>query len=286
MARLYESSTDYQEHINYAGETVTDDYDNPDYQYDRETLAYDGGTTNIAAGYASTTITYSNAATGWNGSKTVTTTANGTGTGTSTTTSVRTVLRTATNNGAGTSTTTRVIIRFRTATGSGTGTSNNTIVHEHLRTGYGSGTATAASIAVGLHTHPRTGSGTGTGTSTNTSRRLYRREASGNGTSSGTATGLRFFVFRPPTDNFVDLTGPRYWSNLTARKTTRVALFRFFEPGPRGRNVWKLTSGTYTENDPDQPDDFEKVYYGGHNNVVDADEKADLVAAGYGDYVS
>ena len=58
MARLYESSTDYEEHITYAGETVADDYDNPDYAYDRPIVAYDGGTTNIQAGYASTAITY------------------------------------------------------------------------------------------------------------------------------------------------------------------------------------------------------------------------------------
>ena len=284
MARLYESTTDYQEHINYAGETVTDDYDNPDYEYDREILAYDGGTTNIAAGYASTAITYSNATTGWNGSKTVTTTASDTGTGTSTTTGVRIILRIGIGTGTGTSTTTRVITRSRTATGTGTGTSNNTIVHEHLRTGYGSGTATAASIAVGLHTHPRTGTGTGTSTSTNTSRRLYRREASGTGTGTSTGTGLRFFVFRPATDLEVDWLGTRHMYGM--RITPYRSLARFLQPGPRGRNVWKLNDGTYTENDPGDETVVEKIYHGGHNNVVDANEKAELVGAGYGDYIS
>jgi hypothetical protein len=30
---------------------------------------------------------------------------------------------------------------------------------------------------------------------------------------------------------------------------------------------------------------IEKIYLGGHDNVIDATEEADLIAAGYGDYI-
>ena len=288
MARLYESSTDYEEHITYAGATIADDYDNPDYLYDREQLAYDGGTTDIQGGYSSTAISYASAVTGYNGSKTVTSTATGTGTGAGTGTEVVVKLRTATGAGTGTSTNVRVIVRFRTATGTGAGTSLNAILHEHLRTGYGSGSATAGDQAVGLHIHPRTGTGSGTGTGETTSRRLYRRLATGTGTGTDTpATWVQLYLFRTPTDNQVDFTGSDYYhGNMIPANRLIWQLYRHYTPGPRGRNVWKLTDGTYTENQPPDDTDIDIIYLGGHDHHVDATERAALIAAGYGDYVN
>ena len=287
MARLYESSTDYEEHITYAGETVADDYDNPDYAYDRPIVAYDGGTTNIQAGYASTAITYNSAVTGWNGSKTVTETGTGTGTGTSTTTSVRIVLRDSTGTGAGTSTAARTVVRLRTATGAGVGASNNTIVHKQLRTGFGAGGATAGDTATWLRTVLRTATGTGVGGSVPAlSSRVFRRVATGINTSDGTAEWNRLFLFRTPTDLEVDFTGAYRVQLVTQRQRAAFNLYRFYEPGPRGRNLWKLTDGTYTENQPAENDNIDIVYYGGHNHHVDDVEKAELVAAGYGEYVN
>jgi len=288
MARLYESSTDYQEHITYAGATIADDYDNPDYLYDREQLAYDGGTTNIQSGYASTALTYNSAVTGWNGSKTVATTATGTGTSSFDATGLRIILRTSSGTGTGTSTTTRVITRYRAATGTGVGTSNNSIVHKQLRTGYGSGGATASDTATGLHIHPRTGSSAGTGSALPAiGFRVYRRTAADTGTGDSTpATWNRLFLFRTPTDLEVDLTGGYRLGLATGANRRAFALYRFYEPGPRGRNLWKLLDGSYTENQPPDDTDIDRIYYGGHDHHVDDTEKAELVAAGYGAYVN
>lgn len=62
-------------------------------------------------------------------------------------------------------------------------------------------------------------------------------------------------------------------------------MFARVRNSPRGRNVYKLTDGNYTENQPASFDDIEKIYLGGHDNVIDAIEEADLTAAGYGDFI-
>ena len=58
------------------------------------------------------------------------------------------------------------------------------------------------------------------------------------------------------------------------------------EASPRGRNIFLLTNGTYTDNQPSSLTMVSKVYYGGHDNEVDAAEVAALTAAGYGAYIS
>jgi hypothetical protein len=63
-------------------------------------------------------------------------------------------------------------------------------------------------------------------------------------------------------------------------------LFRRLVRGTRAKNVYKLNNGTFTTNQPSDPEDYIVVYLGAHNNFVSADEKADLVAAGYGAYVT
>ena len=226
MARLYESSTDYQEHITYAGATIADDYDNPDYLYDREQLTYDGGTTAVLIGYASPNTTYgqSNA-----------------------------------------SYTPKVVAR--TATGTGTGSDTPaTFFREHVRTGTGSGTG-SDTPATFFREHVRTGTGTGAGSDT-------------------PATWSRLYLFRTPTDLEVDFTGGYRLGLATAANRNAFSLYRFYEPGPRGRNIWKLANGTYTENQPPDDTNIDLIYYGGHDHHVDDTEKAELVAAGYGAYVN
>ena len=58
-------------------------------------------------------------------------------------------------------------------------------------------------------------------------------------------------------------------------------MYGFFAPGARARNIYKLTDGTFTTVDPRNDNLVVKIYLGAHANIVTADEKADLVAAGY-----
>ena len=85
-------------------------------------------------------------------------------------------------------------------------------------------------------------------------------------------------TFTPPTDEIVRWADP-FDSAIEHR------LFRFLHAGERGRNVFKLTNSSYTE---DQPGDMTTVavtYHGGHSHTVSATEAAALTAAGYGSYV-
>lgn len=82
-------------------------------------------------------------------------------------------------------------------------------------------------------------------------------------------------TFETPTDDFVTWDGGVYdtiLSNLAA--------------GPRGRNVFKLTDGTFTESQPFSWSEVEIAYYGGHVYTLSAQEEADLIAAGYGNYIT
>jgi hypothetical protein len=288
MARLYESSTDYEENVTYAGDTLASDRYDSEADYDRITVTYEGAVTDTPQGYSSTSITYADVTASYNGSKTVDRTATGAGTGASASVELHTHPRTSSSSGTGASTSTGVRIVPRTGTASGTGTSNNAILHEHLRTSYGTGGATAGDTGIGLHIHPRTGSGSGVGAGVTTSRRLYRRNAPGTGAGTQTAAGRRYQVFRTPTDNQVDLTGSDFYSiNLIPANKLVYSLYRHYQPGPRGRNVWKLTDGTYTENQPMDDTDIAIIYLGGHEHVLfDDDERDSLIAAGYGAYIS
>ena len=58
-------------------------------------------------------------------------------------------------------------------------------------------------------------------------------------------------------------------------------MWRFFDPEPRGRNVYKLTDGSFTEADIRDEGQIVKTYLGGHDNYVTDAEADDLVAAGY-----
>lgn len=186
-------------------------------------------------------------------------TATGSGTGTQTASANPVQMRTATGSGVGFGTTTRIVVAKRTATGSGVGSGTASSIELLPRTATGSGAATAGSTAIGLRIVPKTATGSGTGTQSATQTQLY--------------------LFRPPTDNLVR------WADFNGSGIEH-ALFKFYVPGARGRNVYKLTNGTYSENDQSDPTVVDTTYYGGHDNLVNSTERDSLVAAGYGDYVS
>lgn len=81
-------------------------------------------------------------------------------------------------------------------------------------------------------------------------------------------------TFRPPTDPFV-----RFDDGSGG------GIFSYLKGWPRGRNVFKMKDGTFTEDDPADMDDVEIVYHGGHVHTLTAEEEADLIAAGYEDYI-
>ena len=92
-------------------------------------------------------------------------------------------------------------------------------------------------------------------------------------------------IFRPPTDDFMVLgIPPKEFDSQEVRLA--YSLFKHFDAEPRGRNVFKLTDGTFTENEPNDNTTISRTYFGGSDNIVDATEVAELTAAGYGAYIS
>jgi hypothetical protein len=81
--------------------------------------------------------------------------------------------------------------------------------------------------------------------------------------------------FQPPTDKFV------VWA-----LREEMGIFAHLQPGDRGRNVYKLTNGTYTEHHPGSETEIEITYHGGHVHTLTTEEESDLIAAGYGAYIS
>lgn len=82
-------------------------------------------------------------------------------------------------------------------------------------------------------------------------------------------------TFSPPTDNLVAW-ADRYETGIMAA----------LRPGRRGRNVFKMTDGSFTETQPWNQADIAITYHGGHVHPLTAQEEADLRAAGYGDYIT
>jgi hypothetical protein len=91
-------------------------------------------------------------------------------------------------------------------------------------------------------------------------------------------------TFTPPTENATYMgSAPQPFDGPEKRLTYR--LFKHYAPLPRGRNVYKLVDGTYSE---DEQYDISRVaitYHGGHEIPVTEQEAADLTAAGYGAYI-
>jgi hypothetical protein len=81
-------------------------------------------------------------------------------------------------------------------------------------------------------------------------------------------------VFRPPTDAFV-----------TFDDGSGEGIFSYLKGWPRGRNVFKMTDGSFQENQPSDMDTVAYIYHGGHIHELTAQEEDDLRTAGYGDYI-
>lgn len=187
MARLYDTSSDYQEHIDYSGEPVVDDNYDADFTYDRAQLSYDGNVIDLETGYASSSITYASNVSGYNGSKTVAKIAYGTGNSSQTATGVRVVVRTTTNSATSAQYVTQFYIAYRQATSTGTGTHAVTQLHKHLRDGSESATGTESSTSVRVVFREATGAGTGTSSVTRIVIHKRQELSSGTGTESTTS---------------------------------------------------------------------------------------------------
>jgi hypothetical protein len=62
-------------------------------------------------------------------------------------------------------------------------------------------------------------------------------------------------------------------------------LFAHMPQGIRAENLYRLSDGSYTINDPGYGNST-RAYLGGHNIFLDDTEVAELTAAGYGAYIS
>jgi len=206
-------------------------------------------------------------------------TGSGTGTTGGGTSELLVAKRTATGSGSGASTSTGALAQKKGASGSGVGGSSTTSLIEHLRTadGVGVGAGSASRVLMAL----RTADGAGVGAGSAQYKEKLPRTATGSGTGAtgGSVTWEKSFIFRPPVND----------SFSWADRLNPVAgdfLLRKLVPGDRAKNIYLLNDGSYTTNQPAEVDDYVKVYLGAHNNFVTADEKADLVSAGYGAYVT
>jgi hypothetical protein len=146
-----------------------------------------------------------------------------------------------------------------------------------LRTATGSGLG--SSSAVSFASLLRTATASGAGSETGSGIKILSATATSSGTGTQSATGIKLFLFRTPTDDIV-----HYADNGGTALANR--LFRFFEPEPRGRNVYKLTDNSFTENEQNDESLVSVTYHGGHDNFVSQQEKDDLVAAGYSEYIT
>ena len=92
-------------------------------------------------------------------------------------------------------------------------------------------------------------------------------------------------TFSPPTDNFVSpVIAGEFMNGQYLAATERLAnqWGKHVALSPRGRNVFLLTNGNITENQPSDATTISKIYYGGHATEVTAEEVAELTAAGFG----
>ena len=200
-------------------------------------------------------------------------TATGSGVGRMDSTGLHVSPRTASGSGDGTSSTTTAIIYVRTGTAPGTGSATTISIHVVIRTGTGTGDGTSTTTS--FLTAIRTSSGSGEGTSTTVGARALFRTCTGSGLGTGTADWDKSHIFRVPTTS----TYP-FAERLGESGADR--LFSYMPQGIRQYNLFKLTDGTYQITDPRMPERIVKVYYGGHDNFLDATEIAELTAAGYG----
>jgi len=109
--------------------------------------------------------------------------------------------------------------------------------------------------------------------------RIAFRTATASGTGSQSATQVKLLLFKTP--NRTEIRAAHWRGGDLANR-----LFRHAQPTLAGVNVYKLVDGTFTEIEQRDYDLISKVYHGGTKNFVSQAEKDDLVAAGYGEYVT
>lgn len=238
------------------------------------------GTTGSSAGSADGTHTHrrtasaSGTGTG-SADRTVTSRRTGSGSGTGTGSADPTVIsrRTGTGSGSGTGSADGIPTSRRTgsSSGSGAGTADRTVISRRTGSASGAGTGIASTTITSI----RTGSASGAGTATGVGRIRYVRTGTASGAGTATADGTKSFTFRPPNDDDFP------WADYRQQSSKAHRLFGFVGQGVRARNIFKLVDGTFTNDDPLDPALVDKVYYGAHVYFVTAEEKADLVAAGY-----
>jgi hypothetical protein len=187
--------------------------------------------------------------------------------------------RTASASGVGASSVTFIRNLLRVATGSGSGSASATRLVKSLRSGTGSGVGSA--VAVRHVVTIRSATAFGVGTASSVSIELLPRTATGDGTgsTSGGASFYKFHMFRPPTA----FDGP---TTLVGGDRVANRLARFYRPRERGINVYKLVDSTFTQVDQSDYTNISKVYHGGHIHQLTEEEYADLLGAGYGEYLT
>jgi hypothetical protein len=137
---------------------------------------------------------------------------------------------------------------------------------------------TGSSLVVKVITRFRTASASGTGGREIVSARVCQRTATATGTGGQSNTVVKLLLFRTPTSE--GRAADRNDGSIAGR------LFRYAEPTYSGVNVYKLIDGSFTEVEQREYERIAKIYYGGSNNFVTQQEKDELIAAGYGSYVT
>lgn len=90
----------------------------------------------------------------------------------------------------------------------------------------------------------------------------------------------------PPVDSWIlrcpSVPESLAWQNpQTLEQRAQNRLMRFFEPRRRELNVYRLVDGSYTTRQPWDPNRIAKAWFGGHVNLVDAEERDGLRDAGF-----
>jgi hypothetical protein len=188
------------------------------------------------------------------------------------------VVRQGSASGTGSSSATFLRKRLRVATGAGTGTSSAVRLVKNLRSSTGSGVGSAVAIRRVVNIRFATASGTGTASSV--SLELLPRTATGSGVgaTSGEVIWIKSRIFRVPqttTYTFAD----KFYAY-----TPKERLMAHITPPIRAENLYRLSDGTYSINDPRSG--AVRTYLGAHNIFLDDTEVAELTAAGYGAYIT
>lgn len=226
-------------------------------------------------------------------------TATGSGLGTESAVGRGIPCRTATGSGVGGFDSTGLVTRVRQgADSAGTGSSSSARIILRSRTATGSGAGTE--FAFGAKSSLRTATASGIGSQSATGLRTVLRTATASGTSDGTASGIRVYIVSATGSGQGSTSGNATWSKsriFRVPQTTTYTFAKDYDYTPKERlmahitlpiraeNLYRLSDGTYTINDP-RGGAATRTYLGAHNIFLDDTEVAELTAAGYGAYIT